>query len=160
MPADSVIKAVENLIAGLTAANFPALSVPPVWLDQAPLQGATGSQQHPPYIIIVDKGGKPAWDTETNAVISGAFTISAYSRTLGDADLMMKAVLWNGAIPSLRLGLAFANISINPPLYTMGGAMTPTTDKHGYAGFQDYEGKRVHFASQDFEYQLTLRGTG
>lgn len=161
MPADSVIKAVENLIAGLTAANFPALAVPPVWLDEAPQQGTTGSQQHPPYIIISDANATdPGWDLETNAVTPGQFTLTAYSRSLGDADAIMKAVLWNGVAPNLRAGLAFATLSLNPPLYAMSGAVTPTKNRSKYAGFLDYEGKRVHQVEQDFEYEVQLRGTG
>lgn len=160
MAADSVLKAVENLIAGLTAASFPSSTIPPVWFDEAPQQGTTGTQQHPPYIILEDGGGEPGWDYETNAVSRGKFTLTVYDRSLGTCDSIMKAVLWNGQNPNLRQGLAFATLDVNPPLYAMAGAVTPTRDQHSYAGYLDYEGKRVHRYSQDFEYEVMIRGTG
>lgn len=160
MVADSVIKAVENLIAGLNPVNFPGGVLPPVFFDEAPQEGATGAQQRPPYVIISDKGSTSQWDMETNAIdIPSSFSLEVYAVSLGDCDLIMKAIMWNGANPNQRLGLAFATLDLNPPLYAMPGGVIPTTDQHNYAGL-NYQAKRVHKYVQNFQVQSYLRGTG
>lgn len=158
MPADSYIKAVENLIAGLTAGNFPGSAVPAVYFDEAPQANPAGTaQQRAPYIVLEDDGSTYRWDFEDNAIAEGGFTLKCYARTLADADAMLKAVMFNGQNPNQRAGLAMATLSFNAPLYPM--AVRPTKGRRGYAG-PDYQGHRVHVAEQAFECVVELRGTG
>lgn len=157
MAADSYIKAVEDLIAGLTPTLFPGNVVPPIWFDEAPQQTGAGAQQHTPYIILRDGGGTAQWDEAVNAYTPSTFTLEVYDRSLGVCDSIMKAILWNGQNPNLKLGLAFATLSLNAPLYSI--VVMPTTDQHSYAGV-DYQGQRVHKYAQSFDVTVGLRGTG
>lgn len=165
MPSDSVIAAVIAKYKALTAANFPNITLPPIWLDEAPQEDLIGNQLRPPYTIIKDDGGKPKWtfgtlpgDPGQNAIIAGEFALEVYYVSLADCDTAMNAILWNGALPNLRLGLAFCTLSLNSPLKSM--SVVPTSDQRKYAGFLDYLGNRVHFARQEFRTQVALAGQG
>lgn len=152
--ADSVIKAVENLIGTLNAGVFPNGVIPPVWLDEAPGQNTPNSQAQPPYIIIRDDGGRYAWDFKTSAIQKGGFKLEAYALTLADSDAIMKALLFNGRPSASRDGVAFATLTLNAQLYSM--SVMPTTDKREYTGM-NYQGARVHRTSQEFVTQVGLR---
>lgn len=165
MASGSIISAVEAFIPTLTAANFPNSIIPPIWLDEAPQEGPTGSQLRAPYLIIKDDGGKPKWTFGTNggtpgqnAISEGRFTLEAYYLSLADCDQAMNAILWNGATPNDRLGLAFATLALESPYKCL--AIKPELDQRRYSGFQDLNGKRVHMARQDFSTQVAIGGSG
>jgi hypothetical protein len=162
-----VIAAIVAKYETLTATLFPgglSTSRPPIWLDEAPQEGATGSQQRVPYTIIEDLGGTSKWTFGTdsgtpgqNAILNGAFALEVYYVSLGDCDTAMGAILWNGLKPNARNGLAFATLTLTTPYQWM--SAVPTTDQHSYAGF-DYLDQRVHKLRQKFKTQVALVGEG
>lgn len=159
MASGSTIAAVIAKYETLTAGNFPSSSRPPIWLDEAPQSGTAGAQQRPPFVIIEDLGGRYDWTTESEGVENGSFKLTTYYNSLADADMAMSAILWNGAAPNSRQGIAFMTLDLTAPLYGMTAAVTPTTNQRRYAGL-DHAKNPVHAVEQVFEASQQTRGTG
>lgn len=165
MAAGSIIAGSIDLYNTLTASNFPGSTRPPIWLDEAPQQTGTGTQQRLPYVIIEDHGGNPKWTFTSsvattygqNAIVYDEFSITAYAASLGDCDTIMAAILWNGSTPNARAGLAFAVLSLSSPLRGM--TVIPGQTQANYAGL-NYQGQRAYKIRQDFRAEASLSGTG
>lgn len=164
----SYITAVQAVYASLADSSFPGNTKPPLFFDEAPTTSATGQRQSPPYVILSDEGGTNKWtfsssgDTPAqgqNAIEIGAFRLEVYAFTLGEADGILDAILWNNQIPNKRAGIAFCTLSLVLPQVGMAGAVIPTRDQRSYSGLQ-YNNQRVHCATQWFKTQIEIRGTG
>lgn len=97
-------KAVKDLYATLTAANFPGASRPPLYFGHAALRTAAGGFVNVPYVVLEDQGADTELDFESNPQSSGRFTLSVYYEKLEDVDAAGAAIRFNGAAPSARAG--------------------------------------------------------
>ena len=164
MASGTVIAAVIAKYGTLSAANFPDASRPSIWLDEAPQQDGAGAQLKTPYTIIRDESNDPEWTFGTNgtpgqnALLDEGFRLEVYYTSLANCNAAMAAILWNGAIPNARAGLAFATLTLDSPL--KGLSVVPTKSRSEYAGFLDYQGKRVYKVWQQFKAPTALAGEG
>ena len=169
MPSTGYITAVQAAYDALTGSNFPGGSRwPGPYLDEAPTTDGAGSQVRPPYVVLRDLGATPEWTFTANAgsgtpgqhaLVVAEFVIEAHALTLGDCDTAMAAILWNGAVPNNRAGVAFATFTLTTPLKGVSGPV-PGKSQRGYAGKTDRTGARVHYAKQWFKVKTAISGDG
>jgi hypothetical protein len=165
----SYITAAQAVYDGLTAANFPGATRPPgPYMDAAPVTDGTGLQVRPPYVVMRDLGSAAKWTFSgnagkatpgQNAIVDGEFVVEAYAVSLGDCDRIIAAILWNGAVPNNRAGLAFATFTLDTPLKGIAGYPVPTRNQRGFAGV-DKTGAWVHVTKQWFAVKTAISGDG
>lgn len=167
----SITAAVIAKYGTLTAANFPDASRPAIWLDEAPQQaGGANTQQRVPYVIIEDLGDTAQWTFSDslsipgqNAVVKGAFALTVYYQSddsvsgLTKCGTAMNAILWNGAVPDSRAGVAFMVPDLTSPL--KGISVIPTKSQQHYVG-ASFQNKPVYSLRQEFKTMSAVGGQG
>ena len=111
MATTSIIAAVISKFESLGAVYFPGSSRPPVYLDQAPLTGAAGEQERPPYVVLRDGGQVPEYEFERTTLEVCEFTLEVYYETLADVDTAVTAVKRNGGAVGAGLGFDYGTLS-------------------------------------------------
>ncbi len=150
--AASPIAAIKALYSGLTAANFPGASRPPVYFGESPLYD--GQQVRPPYVVVRDDGLTAEHEFEANVIEDGGLTVEVYADTLEDVDMIVKAIRWNGQSPGQRAGFDFAAPSLDSP-YT-GMALVFRTAVRKVAGV-GLAGQRTHMATMTYTLRATVQ---
>jgi hypothetical protein len=132
--AASVVSAVRDKWAGLTAALFPGSAVPPLYFDYVPAADSSGVQERPLYGVLRDDTGfAPEYQSDFGGIEVGELTVEVYADTLAAVDQAVKAVKWNGLAPSSRNGLDFCTLSLTSPYYPI--VLKRVKERRAYAGF-------------------------
>lgn len=164
----SVIAAVMAKYDTLTPTLFPDHVLPPIYLDEAPQEGTTAQQLRPPYVILVDESGKPEWTFKQGAasvgqdgILDESFSLEVFysgqTNALANCDAAVNAILWNGAVPNSRAGLAFCQLDLASPLRSM--MVIPGKSLSKYQGL-DYRGAPAYSVKQWFKAPTQLVGAG
>lgn len=152
--ATSVPAAVIELYGTISATHFGGTR-PPIYLNQAPKTDTDASQRRPPYVIVYDEGLRPEYDSSFGGIAKGELRIEVYARKLeATGEITVNSVTnglrYGGGDPADRLGLDFGTLPFTGVTYSI--HLMPTYDRTSYAGFEDYEGKRVHV--RELRYQV------
>lgn len=148
--ANSPLAAAMSLYESLSEGLFPSAARPPVYLDKAP-EVASGSQLRTPYVVVTDGGLQPEGRSDYGGPEAGSLTLQVFARSLGDVDLIVKAVKFGGREPEAKAGLDNSTLPIDPPYAPV--SLIRTRERRSLAGY-DHEGQRVH--SCEVEYAVTV----
>lgn len=164
----SAIAAIQTFYGTLTASNFPSGVRPGLYFAEAgQTKFITNDNLVPPYAVLTDHGEAPTpppgtvetWSVgQSKTIYVGGFSIEFFYTDLGDADSAWWATMWNGSSPLLKLGMAFCQLDMQAPLYSYKYQVIPGRVSRGYAGFE-YQNKRVHVTTQEFERRIHLSPT-
>lgn len=153
MATTSVISAVITKYNALTAANFPSSTVPPIYLDQAPLTDSAGAQERPPYVILRDNGQVPTGEFERTTFEACDFVMEVYYESLADVDSAVLAIKRNGGAVGSGSGFDFGTLSdLTSPRSTH--EIRRTRERRALAA-QDLTGKRIHVCY--LEYRVVVK---
>ena len=152
--ATSVPAAVIALYETIDATHFGGTR-PPIYLNQAPRTDVSGSQKRPPYVILYDSGLRPEYDSSFGGIVRGEIRIEAYARKLeATGEITVNSITngfrYGGGDPADRDGLDFGPLPLTGVTYAI--HLMPTYDQSRYAGFEDFEGHRVHV--REIRYQV------
>lgn len=125
---------------GLTAALFPGGTVTPIYFGEAP-QVAGGSQRRTPYVVMKDRGSKPAFQSDNGGTQIGGFDLECYADTLADVDKIVAAARWNGSPPASRAGFDGGTLTLDAPLYHV--HLLLTDERRSLEGLGQ-AGQRIH----------------
>lgn len=147
MAADSPIKAAIDLYDGLSAANFPSGSRPPIKFDQPPQYD--GGQLYPSYVVLKDSGVNTEMqaDFECSVVDLGEIVLEVFADTLAEVDLIAKCIRFNGNPPSAKLGFDFGTLALNSPFYHM--SLRRKGEQRSVAGI-GHTAQRVHLCRMTY----------
>ena len=153
MATTSIISAVMSKFNALTEANFPDSSRPQIYLDQAPLTDASGTQERPPYVILRDNGQVPTGEFERTTFEACDFVMEVYYESLADVDTAVTAIKRNGGAVGSGSGFDFGTLSdLTSPRSTH--EIRRTRERRALAGM-DLTGKRIHVCY--LEYRVTVK---
>lgn len=122
----SLLASIQSKIDGLTAANFPSSTVPPVYEDTAPQLNAT-SQLRRPFIVINITPMDALMTFESAEIEVSRITITAYADSQADADTIIECLRFNGqnidqlagldagTLPALTVGTLDSFVCTKPP---------------------------------------------
>lgn len=167
MPYGSVLAAIMAKYESLNAANFAGGVIPPIYLDEVPQENGAASQLRTPYVILVDESGDPEWTfvngpqtTGQDAILDEGFSLEVFyagTNPLANCDAAINAILWNGAVPNTRAGLAFCTLDLASPLRSM--SVIPKKSLSRWQGL-DYQERPTYSVKQWFKAPTQLVGAG
>jgi len=122
--AATVIKAIQNKIAALTAANFPDSTIPPTFQDEATVTDGSGVQVRVPYIIISAPDTTPEYQSDRGGIENHDIEIVVYAVTAAAANQIAEALKFDGQTPATKAGLDFGTLALDNPYYHIHTART------------------------------------
>lgn len=158
MATTSIIAAVMTKYDGLTAANFPDATVPPIYLDDPPLVDGA-AQVRPPYVALRDNGQVPQYEFERTTLEVCDFALEVYYPTpssggpLANVDAAVTAIKRNGGAVGAGSGFDYGTLAdLTSPRSTH--EIRRVRETRRSAGFS-HEGRRVYVCI--LEYRVTVK---